>query len=134
MARQGKDGTAAHSSIALLQERFRQLQRAKEIRQERELLRQILSESDRTSTPATYYEPTGLFLQSGLTVSHNCKPPPHQPQYSMYLQPNLQSKQCSYLQVSDETRDMGNGGSSSVPVMCRTDNFDDSDVDTSLRL
>ncbi|XP_068338960.1 uncharacterized protein [Pyrus communis] len=134
MARQGKDGTAVHSSIVLLQERFRQLQRAKEIRQERELLRQILSESDRICTPAAYYEPTGLFLQSGLTVSHNSKPPPHQPLYSMYLQPNLQSKQSSYLQVSDETRDMGNVGSSSVPVICRTDNFDDSDVDTSLRL
>uniref|UniRef100_A0A803QBX2 Uncharacterized protein n=1 Tax=Cannabis sativa TaxID=3483 RepID=A0A803QBX2_CANSA len=40
------DGTSHHSSIALLQERFRQLQRAKEMREEKELLR-LLSESER---------------------------------------------------------------------------------------
>ena len=39
MGRQGNDPTVMHSSIALLQERFRQLQRAKEMREERELLR-----------------------------------------------------------------------------------------------
>ncbi|ONK59826.1 uncharacterized protein A4U43_C08F11220 [Asparagus officinalis] len=39
MGRQGNDPTVFHSSIALLQERFRQLQRVKEMREERELLK-----------------------------------------------------------------------------------------------
>lgn len=46
MGRQnGADPTVLHSSIALLQERFRQLQRVKEMREERELLR-VFSHSD----------------------------------------------------------------------------------------
>ncbi|XP_048429260.1 uncharacterized protein LOC125472180 [Pyrus x bretschneideri] len=134
MARQGKDGTVVHSSIALLQERFKKLQREKEIREERELLRRMIHGSERVSIPAAYYEPTGLFLHSGWTASHNYERQPHPPQYSMCLHPNLQSKQSSYLQVSDETRVMRNVCSSSVAVMDRTNNFDDSDVDTSLRL
>ncbi|GKV49487.1 hypothetical protein SLEP1_g56238 [Rubroshorea leprosula] len=36
------DPTVVHPSIALLQERFRQLERAKEMRQEKELLRMLL--------------------------------------------------------------------------------------------
>ncbi|XP_008244561.1 PREDICTED: uncharacterized protein LOC103342700 [Prunus mume] len=135
MARQGLDGTVAHSSIVLLQERFRQLQRAKEMREERELLRQMLSGSERINVPATHYEPTGLFFQSGgsggLTDPHY-KPPP---QGSMYHKPNLQSKDANFLQVSDdESQVLGNICSSSVSVMNRTNNFDDSDVDTSLHL
>ncbi|GLU17328.1 hypothetical protein SLE2022_337000 [Rubroshorea leprosula] len=35
------DPTVVHPSIALLQERFRQLERAKEMRQEKELLRML---------------------------------------------------------------------------------------------
>ncbi|KAI5334063.1 hypothetical protein L3X38_024196 [Prunus dulcis] len=135
MARQGLDGTVSHSSIVLLQERFRQLQRAKEMREERELLRQVLSGSERINVPATHYEPTGLFFQSGgsggLTDPHY-KPPP---QGSMYHKPNLQSKHDNFLQVSDdESQVLGNICSSSVSVMNRTNNFDDSDVDTSLHL
>ncbi|XP_054800523.1 uncharacterized protein LOC129304762 [Prosopis cineraria] len=38
------DPTVVHSSIALLQERFRQLQRVKEMREEKELLRVLTSE------------------------------------------------------------------------------------------
>ncbi|KAL1566872.1 hypothetical protein AAHA92_02420 [Salvia divinorum] len=49
MARDDADHTTL-SSIALLQERFRQLQRMKELRQERELMR-TLSEC-KTNTPA----------------------------------------------------------------------------------
>lgn len=44
----------ALSSIALLQERFRQLQKMKELRQEKELLR-MLSESERYSPPIIPY-------------------------------------------------------------------------------
>ncbi|CAK9180405.1 unnamed protein product [Ilex paraguariensis] len=41
MGRQSSDPTPVASSIALLQERFRQLQRVKEQREERDLLRQF---------------------------------------------------------------------------------------------
>lgn len=111
------DGTVkVHSSIALLQERFRQLQRAKEIREERELFRQLLAESVESvdqNQAAAHFEPRGLFFQSEMTVS------PHkaQPQVSMYLQPSyLHSKHAHQA------------------VMHRPSNFDDSDVDTSLHL
>ncbi|KAG6385707.1 hypothetical protein SASPL_154585 [Salvia splendens] len=49
MAKDDADHTSTLSSIALLQERFRQLQRMKELRQERELMR-TLSECN-TSSP-----------------------------------------------------------------------------------
>uniref|UniRef100_A0A1D1Y2Y3 SPBc2 prophage-derived uncharacterized protein yotK n=1 Tax=Anthurium amnicola TaxID=1678845 RepID=A0A1D1Y2Y3_9ARAE len=52
MRREGaSDPAAVHSSIALLQERFRQLQRVREMREERELLR-ACSESGHTSPGA----------------------------------------------------------------------------------
>ncbi|KAL6281904.1 hypothetical protein ACE6H2_012833 [Prunus campanulata] len=41
MERESHDATVIHSSIALLQERFRQLQRVKEMREEREILRML---------------------------------------------------------------------------------------------
>jgi len=41
MGSQGNDPTVVHSSIALLQERFRQLQRVKEMREERKLIREF---------------------------------------------------------------------------------------------
>ncbi|KAL6205381.1 hypothetical protein ACLB2K_022641 [Fragaria x ananassa] len=89
------DGTVkVHSSIALLQERFKQLQRAKEMREERELLRQLIAESaeraNQTHQAAAHFEPKELVFQSEMTGSQ-CK---QQPQVSMYLQPSyLQSKQ-----------------------------------------
>ncbi|PKA49835.1 hypothetical protein AXF42_Ash004377 [Apostasia shenzhenica] len=52
------------SSIALLQERFRQLQREKEVREEREKTRfAAITEASRRSTPAT---PARRFLPSEL--------------------------------------------------------------------
>ncbi|KAL6202461.1 hypothetical protein ACLB2K_026169 [Fragaria x ananassa] len=89
------DGTVkVHSSIALLQERFKQLQKAKEMREERELLRQLIAESaeraNQTHQAAAHFEPKELVFQSEMTGSQ-CK---QQPQVSMYLQPSyLQSKQ-----------------------------------------
>ncbi|XP_050369042.1 uncharacterized protein LOC126787160 [Argentina anserina] len=107
------DGTVkVHSSIALLQERFKQLQRAKEMREERELLRQLIAESAERATQtqvAEHFEPKGLVFQSEMTVS--------QPQVSMYLQP-------SYLQSKQNYQ----------AVMRRPGKLDDSDVDTSLHL
>ena len=112
------DGTVkVHSSIALLQERFKQLQRAKEMREERELLRQLIAESaeraNQTHQAAAHFEPKELVFQSEMTGSQ-CK---QQPQVSMYLQP-------SYLQSKKNYQ----------AAMRRPSKLDDSDVDTSLHL
>lgn len=127
MATKGCDSTSHHSSIALLQERFRQLQRAKEMREEKELLR-LLSESERTNS-AKRYEPTGFFFHSESLLPHR---PPHQS--SIYLQPNLQSKHGN-LQANETTTSIfGNISSTGAAMNNRTYNLDDSDVDTSLHL
>lgn len=70
------DHASLHSSIALLQERFRQLQKMREMRQERELLHVLsVSESERLHDPGTMQKyanyqhsssPTLLFDQSQL--------------------------------------------------------------------
>ncbi|GKV52041.1 hypothetical protein SLEP1_g58648 [Rubroshorea leprosula] len=54
------DPTVVHPSIALLQERFRQLERAKEMRQEKELLR-MLPESRQINAAITYVLSRSLF-------------------------------------------------------------------------
>ncbi|GKV44932.1 hypothetical protein SLEP1_g52066 [Rubroshorea leprosula] len=54
------DPTVVHPSIALLQERFRQLERAKEMRQEKELLR-MLPESRQINAAITYVPSRSLF-------------------------------------------------------------------------
>ncbi|KAK8541648.1 hypothetical protein V6N13_137757 [Hibiscus sabdariffa] len=53
MGRQGGDPTVVSSSIALLQERFRQLQKDREKREEKELLK-LLSEPDRVGLNMRY--------------------------------------------------------------------------------
>lgn len=68
MGRESSDQTMARSSIVLLQERFRQLQRVKEMREEKEMLK-LFSDSD-LSTTINYnthrYNPSNLFFQSEL--------------------------------------------------------------------
>ncbi|GKV38435.1 hypothetical protein SLEP1_g46348 [Rubroshorea leprosula] len=62
------DPTVVHPSIALLQERFRQLERAKEMRQEKELLRMLL-ESRQINAAITYVPCRSLFHPE-LMLSH----------------------------------------------------------------
>ncbi|KAL5735783.1 hypothetical protein ACOSQ2_030571 [Xanthoceras sorbifolium] len=122
MSRQSGEPTIC--SIALLQERFRQLQRAKEMRQERELLR-LFYESERPNA-TTSYEPSGLVFYSKQI------PMPMPPlQGSLYHQSHTQRKR-SGAQVTD-TPLVGNLWSTNT-FMHNTDNNDDSDVDTSLHL
>ncbi|KAJ6298418.1 hypothetical protein OIU76_019551 [Salix suchowensis] len=117
---QSCDPAIIHSSIALLQERFRQLERAKEMRQQRELLK-LFSEADHVQS-AMACESSKL-LHSELTL------PPRQPiQASLSFQPTLQT----------EHNDLK---APIVANLCSTDsvmnlryNFDESDVDTSLHL
>lgn len=124
MGRQSCDAPDMQSTIALLQERFRQLQRAKEMREARELLR-LLSELERVK-PGIHYDPNRLFFHSELIHSSNTLP-----QGSHNLQTNFQSKHTD-LQVT-ETPFFANLGSTES-VMERTNNLDDSDVDTTLHL
>ncbi|GMN62121.1 hypothetical protein TIFTF001_031200 [Ficus carica] len=132
MATKSCDGTAHHSSIALLQERFRQLQRAKEMRKEKELLR-LFSESERTtSNPATKrYEPTGLFFFPESIPPQ--RPPSHQG--SIYLQQNFQANKHGNFPSNETSPIFANMASpTGGAAMNRSYNFDDSDVDTSLHL
>ena len=113
-----------NSSIALLQERFRRLQKAKELRERKEV-QNLSSESIRANS-AAWSEQTGLFFHSELVL------PSKSPfQGSSYLQPSLESRQ-SHLQITDDLSlsDMG----SRETVMNRTNCVDDLNIDTSLHL
>ncbi|KAJ4837231.1 hypothetical protein Tsubulata_027960 [Turnera subulata] len=124
MGRQSCDPTVIHSSIALLQERFRQLEKAKEMRQQRELLR-LLSEAEQVKA-ATTYKPSRLFFPQEFML-----PQGQSPQCSLSLQPNVQTKPRD-LQVN-ETPQLENLWLVDTAMRTKID-FDESDVDTSLHL
>ncbi|KAL7207593.1 hypothetical protein ACSBR1_029525 [Camellia fascicularis] len=123
MSRQSSDSLVNHLPIALLQERFKQLQRAKEMREERELSRQ-LSESQRVNS--TTYDQSRLFFHSEIILAPR---PPHQGSPS--LQHNLQSKNDNLRATKTPT--LANLQYSET-VMYRSSNYEDSDIDTSLHL
>ncbi|KAF3453342.1 hypothetical protein FNV43_RR03782 [Rhamnella rubrinervis] len=127
MATQSCEGSANHSSIALLQERFRQLQKAKEMREEKELLR-LYSES---GSGRRSYEP------SPVIHPHNHWSPP-QPQGSgiYHQQPKLQL-QSKHADTQATETNFANIFSRGAVGMHRTNYSavdDIADVDTSLRL
>ncbi|OMP05866.1 hypothetical protein COLO4_08493 [Corchorus olitorius] len=138
MGRQGGTGdhpTMVSSSIALLQERFRQLQKVRERREEKELLK-LFSESERvvvssSSTPTMRYDqPNRLPFQSDQLIQ-----PYRQPlQDSLSLGLNSsQSWQTDYraMAIPDSTSLWPNTAATSSTT---SKNFDYSDVDTSLHL
>ncbi|KAM7525288.1 hypothetical protein LguiA_015190 [Lonicera macranthoides] len=95
MGRESSDNQTViqYSSIALLQERFRQLERAKEMRERREILR-ILSDSDRCTTmhndPSSSSSSSKLLFHSELMLpSRRAAVPPSQ--LSLSLCPNSPS-------------------------------------------
>ncbi|XVF26201.1 hypothetical protein REPUB_Repub13aG0279000 [Reevesia pubescens] len=63
------DPIVIQSSIALLQERFRQLQRMKEMREERELLKKLAAEPKQCSNPSPDHDQS-----SGLLFFHFLPP------------------------------------------------------------
>ncbi|XP_057465795.1 uncharacterized protein LOC130755432 [Actinidia eriantha] len=112
-SRQRSESLAIHSSsIALLQERFRQLQRAKEMREEKELMKQV-SKSHPTNSP-TCHDPSRLFFNSELIA------PPRPP-------PLLQDSSSSLHHRMGQSKN-------TETILCRSSNYDDSDIDTSLHL
>ncbi|XVE80499.1 hypothetical protein DITRI_Ditri14bG0144900 [Diplodiscus trichospermus] len=111
---------AIHSSIALLQERFRQLQRAKEMRQEREVLR-LLSEAEQIN-PAIPHEASQLFFRSELIL-----------QPRLPLQGSVYSESSMHTQHQViETPSLSNLQPRDAAM--HTSSINDSDVDTSLHL
>ncbi|XP_059636715.1 uncharacterized protein LOC132278830 [Cornus florida] len=139
MGRESSDQqhTVIHSSIALLQERFRQLERMKEMREERELMRMISESHDQqqySSSPTMHYEPSSssFFFHSELILPPRVVPPV---QVSLSLWPNSQSK-CSDFRGLDQTAMKTWPTDTPLvrasPVKSTQDS--DSDVDTSLHL
>ncbi|GAB4826481.1 hypothetical protein Ancab_033376 [Ancistrocladus abbreviatus] len=125
------------SSIALLQERFRQLQREREMREKREILRLFSSDLESnhhntstttpaaaTSVPMLYcYEPSKLFF--------------HHPELVFPAALPLSDKFTLSLWPTSQTKD-GDVPTNQTPFLRATSckQFDDSvsDVDTSLHL
>ncbi|XP_061344300.1 uncharacterized protein LOC133290249 [Gastrolobium bilobum] len=90
------DPTVVHSSIALLQERFRQLQRVKQMREERELKKMLTEPKQFNSiTTTSYYEPTKMFSHPEFNTPSS-RSPPH---VSLSLWPTSQDMQEDYTRV-----------------------------------
>lgn len=142
------------SSISLLQERFRQLKRVKEMREEKEMLRDLLSEAEppkklpRQTVPCSYYEPLNLFLNPQLintplnTTTAAVSPPTIQ--LSLSLWPNGDNRRVEvgkkgYSQRDKDSSVFGNSQHAGVDNRCLLDccffeKFGRDDVDTSLHL
>ncbi|XP_050902305.1 uncharacterized protein LOC127112435 [Lathyrus oleraceus] len=84
MGRENHDPTIVHSSIALLQERFRQLERVKEMREERELKRMLNEPKQQT-----YDQSTRLFSSNHELIIPSRSSPPH---VSLSLWPTTSSQ------------------------------------------
>ncbi|KAK2447975.1 hypothetical protein P8452_12201 [Trifolium repens] len=149
MGRENHDPTIVHSSIALLQERFRQLERAKEMREEREL-KKIVNETKQFNSNNTIITPSYDYDQSTRLFSSNheliipsrsssSSPPPH---VSLSLWPTTSEvKQEEYftslknpvsmnLCTTNYTQNMQSSWKNGYDC----DSASDSGVDTSLHL
>lgn len=124
MGRQNGDPTMVGSSIALLQERFRQLQKVKERREEKEL-QKFLSETERVSRS----DPSNRSFQSETTFSRDHR---KTPQESLSLGLDLQTKQAD-LDLSMKT-EPSNLWSFNTASSSSSKSFENSEIDTSLHL
>ncbi|KAK4439452.1 hypothetical protein Salat_0280100 [Sesamum alatum] len=134
-------GTVALSSIALLQERFRQLQRMKELRQEKELLR-MLSETERYSsppiTPNYSYDQFRSTTSESITMFLPDHPKPQYCQLSLSLWPDSQTT-CNKHPVSRGKVEAQSNRVKSSSLVCSSsikleNSGSDHDIDTSLHL
>ncbi|PIA58188.1 hypothetical protein AQUCO_00500250v1 [Aquilegia coerulea] len=128
MGRENSEPTVVmHSSIALLQERFRQLQRVKEMREERELLK-LFSESERLS-PTICCETTRQFFHTESTIH---------PQTSKH-------SSLSYFHPESQEGKYGHSQAVNTPLLMSlwptdrsivraSNTLDDAEVDTTLHL
>ena len=125
MGRQSNDPTMVSSSIALLQERFRQLEKVKERREEKELLK-LFAETERIM-PATHFEPSKLSFQPEMITPHRSTL-----QDSPSLGLNLQTKQADFQAMKMPT--LPNLWPNGAAMASTSRSFENSDVDTSLHL
>ncbi|KAJ4981196.1 hypothetical protein NE237_032033 [Protea cynaroides] len=125
MGRQSNDTIAISSSIALLQERFRELQRVKAMREERKLLKWFV-DSER-NTPTMHLETARLFFNPELILPPG---PPHQGFLSHRA--NTQVNHANFRAV--EVPLLMNFWPRDKANMHTSNNFDDTDIDTSLHL
>ncbi|PON80707.1 hypothetical protein PanWU01x14_002630 [Parasponia andersonii] len=128
MGRQSGDATTkVSSSIALLQERFRQLQKVKERREEKELMK-MLSESEKVS-PKGHFDPSNLPFQSNMNLPQR---PTSQDDQSLSLGLDLQSKQSDVYTFRSQPLTSLWPNTSAAASSSKS--FDNSDIDTSLHL
>lgn len=139
MGRDSHDPTSFHSSIALLQERFRQLQRVKEMREERELQKMLnepkqFSSNTNTSISSSTYHNSNNSILSHPELIMPSRSPPH---VSLSLWPTSQGKQEDYRSTQTPVS-MNYAHSQSMQVSWKNiydcDSGADSGVDTSLHL
>ncbi|KAK6947039.1 hypothetical protein RJ641_000512 [Dillenia turbinata] len=123
MGRRSSSSDAKQSSIILLQERFKKLHRAKEMREAKQLLK--LFSASAQVTRSSLHEPCKTFLRSELIL-------PPTPEKSSVDVVRTDSKMHADAQVI-ETPSSGNCLSTDR-VMHKANKFEDSDIDTSLHL
>ncbi|OAY33015.1 hypothetical protein MANES_13G062900v8 [Manihot esculenta] len=121
MGRKNGDATVASSSIALLQERFRELQRIRERRQEKELLK-LFSEPERSAPAGMNFDPSKMTFHQPEMI----RAPPLQDSHLSLGLNSLSSNNHADI-IKTPTSLWPSTGSSSR-------NFENSDVDTSLHL
>lgn len=118
MSKQNREGLHTHSSIALLQERFRQLERAKEMREKKELSRQLTNSipHDLTAT----YNPSRSF--------------------SLFEYQHLPTTPIGDSASTGRTYESKNSAltraeaTPTANLQHKSSNFEDTDIDTSLHL
>ncbi|ESQ55800.1 hypothetical protein EUTSA_v10026565mg [Eutrema salsugineum] len=124
MVRDRKEQMVIQSSIVLLQERFRQLQRARELRAERELLNPKPSHQDNNNILQYYSEPTSFGFFQFLPLNSQTSSSQHLLSLSLSAHSTTDSiEKPSFCHHWPSKEDKKMGG---------FDRYDD--VDTSLRL
>lgn len=139
MGRQNGDAAMVNSSIALLQERFRELQRIREKRQEKEILKLFASsESDqRVASTMHFDEPTCKFtFQPDQTTLPNRPSTPQDSLLSLGLNSQSNNKHPDFRAMKSTPSSLwpNSTGNSSSSSSSSSRNLENSDVDTSLHL
>ncbi|KAF7840535.1 uncharacterized protein G2W53_002833 [Senna tora] len=142
--RESHEATMVHSSIALLQERFRELQRVKEMREERQIL-QILTQQQPSSQifssnhhfpNKTHHHHHHHHHEFIIPSSSSRSPPP--PQVSLTLWPQSQDTQDDQYTrrrlQSPLISSMNSSNYSNHTQSFKDSEYSDSGVDTSLHL
>ncbi|KAH7660576.1 hypothetical protein IHE45_15G001400 [Dioscorea alata] len=133
MRRQSNDPTVLHSSIALLQERFRKLQKVKEMREERELLRvftdaEAEAEAEATILDNAHYErPTWFIHPELIRPTRSLQPYPSTTQLKRH-------SDSMELQIFDTSLSIGFQSDPLIKHSSSARCFNDTEVDTTLHL